>query len=78
LLIVSLAAAWLLHRLDLRSLIQMDSMSPELYVLKRRAAMQHSYFFGFAAVLILGGFYLGLVGFISYLVRLAWPKAGSL
>jgi hypothetical protein len=75
LVIITLLVTWLVQWIDARAVAKMDAMPPADFIELHRRALQHSYLFGFLALLVAGGFYLGLVEFISYLVRLAFPKA---
>ena len=77
LVVVSLLVAWLVRWADGQAVVKMDGMPAADFIAYHRHALQHSYIFGFAAFLIAGGFYLGLVEFISFLFRLTLPKTGD-
>jgi len=74
LILVSLAAAWLMIHFDASTLAKMDSMSPADYFQHQRELHQHSFAFHFIIDLVMGGFYLGTVEFITYVIKLSFPK----
>ncbi|HEY8960649.1 MAG TPA: hypothetical protein VIM57_00485 [Luteolibacter sp.] len=77
LLLVSIAGAWLMFRIDAYALTKLDSMSAAAYVEKRRAIHHHSFVFHFLLVLMLGGFYFGIVEFLSYLIGGCFKKKSA-
>jgi hypothetical protein len=68
-LIVSVFAAWYLHRSDLAALARMDNMTPDQYVAHQRAIHLHHVVTHFAAAVILGAVYLGVIEILAYLFR---------
>jgi hypothetical protein len=74
LLLVSIAAAWLLVSFDTSALARMDSMSAADYIQSQRELHHHSIIFHFIAALIMGGFYLGAMEFLAYAIGLCFPK----
>jgi flagellar biosynthesis protein FlhB len=69
LVIVTVVAAWLIMRFDVSALAKLDSMAPADYMEHQRHLHQHSFIYHFVTFLVLGGFYLGFVEFLSYIVR---------
>lgn len=74
LLLVSIVAAWLMVGFDASALARMDSMSAADYIQKQRELHHHSFAAHFIGVLIMGGFYLGVVEFLSYVIGLCFPR----
>jgi hypothetical protein len=74
LLLVSIIGAWLMLGIDAEALRKLDSMSGIDYVQKQRELHHHSFLFHFILVLVMGGFYLGVVEFLSYVVGLCFSK----
>jgi hypothetical protein len=74
LILVSIAAAWLIKRYDVSALAKIDSMSPADYIQHQRELHQHAYIFHFIVYLMMGGFYLGVIEFIAYVIGLLIPK----
>jgi hypothetical protein len=74
LILVSIVAAWLVKSYDVSALAKIDSTSPADYIQHERSLHQHPYGFNFIVYLIMGGFYLGVVEFIAYVVGLLIPK----
>ena len=71
LILVSIGAAFLMLRIDKSALARLDSMSATDYVQRQRELFHHhSFVFDFLVVLIFGGFYIGIVKFISYVIGL--------
>ena len=74
LLLVSIVGASLMLGLDASTLSKLDSMSAADYVQKQRELHHHSVVFHFIVVLMMGGFYLGVVEFLSYVIGLCFKK----
>ena len=74
LLLVSIVGAWLMLGIDTSALSKLDSMSAADYVQKQRELHHHSVVFHFIVVLMMGGFYLGVVEFLSYVIGLCFKK----
>jgi len=74
LILVSIGAAWLMIRFDASALAKMDSMSPADYIQHQRELHQHAFVFHFIVYLMMGGFYLGVIEFIAYVIGLLIPK----
>jgi hypothetical protein len=74
LLLVSIVGAWLMLGIDASALSKLDSMSAADYVQKQRELHHHSVVFHFFVVLMMGGFYLGVVEFLSYVIGLCFKK----
>ena len=74
LIILTLGIAWLVHGYDASALNRINSMRAADYIAHQGHLHQHGYFFHFVTWLVLGGFYLGAVEFISYVIRLFLPK----
>jgi len=70
-------AAWFLERYNKNALYRLDSMTADQVVQHQRALYHHSYLFLFVLLLVLGGFCLGAIEFIAYIVRLILPKGPS-
>ncbi|MDR3403195.1 MAG: hypothetical protein P4L99_11925 [Chthoniobacter sp.] len=75
LVLVTAAVAALVHRFDATLLAKIDSMSPAAYVEHARHLHQHSYLFHFLTFLVGGGFYVGAIELIVYLLRLSVPTS---
>jgi hypothetical protein len=74
LVLVSIVGAFLMVRFDASALTRLDSISAADYVQHQRELHHHSLVFHFIVVLIMGGFYLGVVEFIAYVIGLLIPK----
>ena len=74
LILVSLGVAGLMMGSDSSALAKIDSMSPADYFQHQRELHQHSFAFHFIIDLVMGGFYLGTVEFITYVIKLSFPK----
>jgi hypothetical protein len=74
LILASICGAYLMLRFDASSLAKLDSMSAADYVQHERELHSHSYFFHFILVLMMGGFYLGIIEFITYVVGFCFKK----
>jgi hypothetical protein len=74
LILVSMVAAWLIKRYDVSALAKIDSMAPADYIQHQRELHQYPYIFHFIVYLMMGGFYLGVIEFIAYVIGLFIPK----
>jgi hypothetical protein len=74
LILVSFGIAWLTLAMDASALSKIDSMTPADYIQYERHLHSHSFVFHFITLLILGGFYIGVIEFISYVIGLVIPK----
>ena len=74
LILVSIGAAFLMLRFDASALAKLDSMSASDVVQHQRDIHHHAFVFHFIVYLIMGGFYLGVVEFIAYVIGLIVPK----
>ena len=74
LILVAIGAAWLMIRSDASTLAKIDSMSPADYIQHQRELHHHSFVFHFIFFLIVGGFYIGVIEFIAYVIGLIIPK----
>ncbi len=74
LLLVSIVGAWMMLKLDASALSRLDGMSATDYIQKQRELHQHTYIFHFVIALILGGFYLGVVEFLTSVIRFCFPR----
>jgi hypothetical protein len=74
LVLVTLCAAWLAVKLDTSSLAKMDSMSAADYIQRQRGMFHHSLVHHFIIFLIFGGFFLGAVEFLAYVIGFLIPK----
>ena len=77
LVILTFGIAWLLHRYDALALSRIGSMSPANYIEQQRHLHQHGYLFHFIAWLVIGGFYLGAIEFVSCGIRALGSKKRS-
>jgi hypothetical protein len=69
LLLMSLFLAWLLGKYDAQALSMMDSMSPAEYIRHQRALHGHSFLMLAFSCLVCGGFFLGTIEFVAYLIE---------
>jgi hypothetical protein len=74
LIIVSILGALWMINIDASALAKLDSMSAADYIQRQRELHQHNFIFHFIVVLFMGGFYLGVVDFISYLIGLFFSQ----
>jgi hypothetical protein len=74
LVLVSICGAFLLAKMDTRALVKLDSMSAIDYVQYQRSLHQHSYLFRCFVILLLGGFFVGTVDFIAYVIALPFKR----
>jgi hypothetical protein len=74
LLLVNVIGAWLMLRSNVWALSKLNSMSAADYVQKQRVFYHHSFMFHFVILVVFGGFYLGAVEFLSYVVGLGFRK----
>jgi hypothetical protein len=49
-------------------------MSAADYVQRQRELHHHSFVFHFIVVMMMGGFYIGIIEFITYVIGLVLPK----
>ena len=74
LLLVSIVGAWLMLGIDASALSKIDSMSAADYVQKQRELHHHPVIFHFIIVLMMGGFYLGVVEFLAYVIGFCFKQ----
>jgi hypothetical protein len=74
LILITTGLAWLMNLLDAAALSKIDSTSAADYIQHQREIHSHSYVEHFIFLLIFGGFYIGAVEFISYLIAQSFPK----
>ena len=74
LILVSICAAFLMLSFDTSALAKLDSMSATDYVQHQRELHHYSFVVHFIAVLVMGGFYIGIVEFITYVIGLFFKK----
>ena len=74
LILVSICAGLLMMKLDASNLAKLDSMSATDYVQKQRGFHHHSFFFHFFFALMAGGFFIGIIEFITYVIGLCFKK----
>ena len=77
LLLVTLVVAWLMHLFNSHSLSRMESMTPADHFQYQRRVLAHSYLFSFVIALVFGGFYIGAVDAVTWLIRALMPKAAK-
>jgi hypothetical protein len=77
LILVSFCAAYLMKSFDASALTKLDSMSAADYIQRERELHSHSYFFHFVIVLVMGGFYIGIIEFITYVIGLCFKKPAA-
>jgi len=68
LILVSICLAWLLRQYDAAALHLIDSMSAAGYIQHQRDLHSHSVFLHFFTCLVCGGFFLGTVEFVAYMI----------
>src|SRR5262245_41166413 len=61
--------AWGIQRYSAHELVRLNSLSLDFYIQQQRELHRHSYLFHFVTWLVLGGFYLGTVEFIAFVMR---------
>jgi hypothetical protein len=69
LLLMSLFLAWLLGRYDASALAMIDSMSASEYIRHQRELHGHSFLLHAVTCLICGGFFLGTIEFVAYMIE---------
>jgi hypothetical protein len=74
LFLVSVCGAFLMLSFDASALTKLDSMSAADYVQRQRELHHHSFVFHFIVVMMMGGFYIGIIEFITYVIGLVLPK----
>jgi hypothetical protein len=77
LILVSIGGAWIMLRIDAAALAKLDSMSATDYVQRQHELHHHSFVFHFLLVLMMGGFYVGIVEFIAYVIGLFVKQADA-
>jgi hypothetical protein len=77
LVLISIGGGWLMLGFDADALSKINSMSPVDYIQRQRELHQHSYISHFVMCLIMGGFYLGAVEFLAYVIGLCFPKKAT-
>ncbi|HXB60106.1 MAG TPA: hypothetical protein VNU95_11100 [Candidatus Acidoferrales bacterium] len=77
LVLISIGAACLLLNYDASALSKIDSMPPLDYIQRQRELHQHSYAAHFFTCLVMGGFYLGAIEFLAYIIGLCFPKKAT-
>lgn len=73
LVVVTLVVAWLTLRFDVSAMAKINSMTPADYVQHQRELHQHSFGYHFVMFLIFGGFYLGAVELIGFVIHSVLP-----
>jgi hypothetical protein len=68
LVLVSLCLAWLLRQYDAAAMHLIDSMSTADYFQHQRDLHSHSIYLHFLTCLICGGFFLGTIEFVAYMI----------
>jgi len=69
LLLMSLFLAWLLGKYDARALAMMNSMSTAEYIRQQRELHGHSFLLHAFTCLVCGGFFLGTIEFVAYMIE---------
>jgi len=69
LLLISLFLAWLLGKYDAQALAMIDSMSAADYIRHQRELHGHSFALHALTCLICGGFFLGTIEFVAYMIE---------
>ena len=77
LVLVSIGVACLMLRFDASSLAKLDTISAEELVRHERALHHHSFGFHFIVFLIIGGFYVGIVEFLTYVMGLCVKRSDA-
>jgi hypothetical protein len=77
LLLISLVVAYLMMRVDVSALAKLDSISAADCIAQERALHHHSMAHHFLGALLFGGFFLGTIEFLTYLIGFAFktPEA---
>jgi hypothetical protein len=74
LILITLCVARLYQNYTAHALRKIDSMSPSAYVEYHRTLYEHTYLFNFLLLLVYGGFFLGAVEIVAFLIRALMPK----
>lgn len=74
LILVTIGVALLMMRYDASALAKLDSMSAAEVVQYQRDLHHHTFLYHFVGYLIMGGFYLGVIEFMAYVIGLIIPK----
>lgn len=69
LLLMSLFLGWLIGQYDARALAMMDSMPTADYLRHQRELHGHSFALHALTCLICGGFFLGTIEFVAYMLE---------
>ncbi len=74
LIVVTCGMALLMHHFDQSMLMKLDSMSASDFIQHERSTYNHSIVNRFIFMLLFGGFYLGVVDFLTYLIALFFKR----
>jgi hypothetical protein len=74
LILVSVGMAFQMKQFDAASLAKMDSMPVADFMKHEHGLHMHSPLYWFFAVLVIGGFFVGAVDFIAYIIELFLKK----
>jgi Mg2+/citrate symporter len=74
LIIVSSFIALCIHGYGTAQLAKIDSMTLENYIAHKRHVYHSSYAVLFFGMLFMGGFYIGVIEIISYVIRKCFPN----
>jgi hypothetical protein len=77
LLIVSISLALLMKGFDASMLAKLDSMSAAEVIQHERSLHLHSVSYQFFLMLVMGGFYMGAVDFLTYLIALPFKNGAA-
>ena len=73
-ILVSVGVALMMQGFDASSLAKLNSMSAAEVVEHQRNLHSHSFVFHFISWLIAGGFYVGIVEFVTHVIALPFQK----
>jgi len=74
LILVSICAAVLMLKFDSSALTKLDLMSAADVVQRQHELHHHSFVYHFILLLVMGGFYLGIIEFLTYVIGLFFKK----
>jgi hypothetical protein len=74
LVLVSICGTLLMVHSEAATLAKLDSMSATDYVQLQRNLHHHSFGFHFFTILMIGGFFIGIIEFIAYVIGLCFKK----
>ena len=77
LILVSIGVALVMQRTDISILAKINSTSPEDYYDHARHLYQHSFLHQFLIAILFGGFFLGTVEFVAYLISFLFKNAAK-